>query len=187
MPGGHPSLLQQDLKIGFAQRPELVDETDAGKELRVPRESLFDSGHADEHHAQAALIEDRAQLLQTVHRQTICFIDNYKGSRIRDSLEPGLVLVERVVVCWLMGQGMIGPVISVIPVLDTPSLVPTRRISSVTPCSARVARFATLQIRGDLTVLSADPASDPLAFAKVRYAIRGGKVIASAATAASGK
>ena len=41
--------------------------------------------------------------------------------------------------------------------------------------------------KGDLTVLSADPASDPLAFAKVRYAIRGGKVIASAATAASGK
>ena len=31
------------------------------------------------------------------------------------------------------------------------------------------------------------PPSDPLAFAKVRYAIRGGKVIASAATAASGK
>jgi hypothetical protein len=125
--GGHPSLLQQDLKIGIAQRPELVDETDAGKELRVPRESLFDSGHADEHHAQAALIEDRAQLLQTVHRQTICFIDNYKGSRIRDSLEPGLVLVERVVVCWLKGQGMVGPVISVIPVLDTPSLVPTAK------------------------------------------------------------
>jgi imidazolonepropionase-like amidohydrolase len=41
--------------------------------------------------------------------------------------------------------------------------------------------------KGDLTVLSADPASDPLAFAKVRYAIRGGKVIASAATAATGK
>ena len=40
---------------------------------------------------------------------------------------------------------------------------------------------------GDLTVLSADPASDPLAFAKVRYAIRGGKVIASVATAATGK
>ena len=41
--------------------------------------------------------------------------------------------------------------------------------------------------KGDLTVLSADPASDSLAFAKVRYAIRGGKVIANAATAASGK
>jgi hypothetical protein len=125
--GGRPSLLQQDLKIGIAQRPELVDETDAGKELRVPRESLFDSGHADEHHAQAALIEDGAQLLQTVHRQTICFIDNYKGSRIRDSLEPGLVLVERVVVCWLKRQGMVGPVISVIPMLDAPSLVPTAK------------------------------------------------------------
>jgi imidazolonepropionase-like amidohydrolase len=41
--------------------------------------------------------------------------------------------------------------------------------------------------KGDLTVLSADPDSDPLAFAKVRYAIRGGKVIAGAATAVSGK
>jgi len=33
---------------------------------------------------------------------------------------------------------------------------------------------------GDLTVLAADPASDPLAFTRVRYAIRGGRVIASA-------
>ena len=81
--GGRPSLLQEVLKIGIAQRPELVDETDAGKELRVPRESLFDSGHADKYHAQAALIEDGPQLLQTVHRQTICFIDHDKGRRIR--------------------------------------------------------------------------------------------------------
>jgi hypothetical protein len=70
--GSRPSLLQEDLKIGIAQRPELVDETNAGKELRVPRESsLFDSGHADKYHAQTALIEDGAQLLQTIHRQTI--------------------------------------------------------------------------------------------------------------------
>jgi imidazolonepropionase-like amidohydrolase len=41
--------------------------------------------------------------------------------------------------------------------------------------------------KGDLTVLSADSASALLAFAKVRYAIRGGKVIASAAAAPSGK
>ena len=33
---------------------------------------------------------------------------------------------------------------------------------------------------GDLTVLSADPASDPLAFTRVRYTIRGGRIIASA-------
>ena len=46
---------------------------------------------------------------------------------LRDSLEPGLVLVERVVVCRLKGQGMVGPVISVIPMLDTPSLVPTAK------------------------------------------------------------
>ncbi len=58
--GRRPSLLQQRLKISIAQRPELVDETDAGKELRVPRESLFDSRHADEYHAQAILIEDGA-------------------------------------------------------------------------------------------------------------------------------
>lgn len=35
-------------------------------------------------------------------------------------------------------------------------------------------------MKGDLTILSADPASDPLAFTSVRYAIRGGKVIATA-------
>jgi imidazolonepropionase-like amidohydrolase len=33
---------------------------------------------------------------------------------------------------------------------------------------------------GDLTVLSADPASDPLAFTRVRYTIRGGRIISSA-------
>lgn len=35
-------------------------------------------------------------------------------------------------------------------------------------------------MNGDLTILSADPASDPLAFTAVRYAMRGGKVIAAA-------
>jgi predicted amidohydrolase YtcJ len=36
-------------------------------------------------------------------------------------------------------------------------------------------------MQGDLTVLSEDPASgDPLAFTRVRYTIRGGRVIASA-------
>jgi imidazolonepropionase-like amidohydrolase len=35
-------------------------------------------------------------------------------------------------------------------------------------------------MKGDLTILSADPATDPLAFTSVRYAIRGGKVIATA-------
>jgi imidazolonepropionase-like amidohydrolase len=35
-------------------------------------------------------------------------------------------------------------------------------------------------MNGDLTILSADPASDPLAFTSVRYAVRGGKVIATA-------
>jgi imidazolonepropionase-like amidohydrolase len=35
-------------------------------------------------------------------------------------------------------------------------------------------------MEGDLTVLAADPASDPLAFARVRYTIRGGRIIASA-------
>jgi imidazolonepropionase-like amidohydrolase len=39
---------------------------------------------------------------------------------------------------------------------------------------------------GDLTVLSADPATDPLAFTRVLFAIRGGRVIASAPTPTSG-
>jgi imidazolonepropionase-like amidohydrolase len=38
----------------------------------------------------------------------------------------------------------------------------------------------TVGMKGDLTVLSADPASDPLAFTRVLFAIRGGRVIASA-------
>jgi imidazolonepropionase-like amidohydrolase len=40
---------------------------------------------------------------------------------------------------------------------------------------------------GDLAILSANPASDPLAFTKVLFAIRGGRVIASVPTQANGR
>jgi hypothetical protein len=119
-----PSLFQQDLDVSITQRSELVDETNPGEELWIPCDTFFDSGHADEHHAKSALIKDGAQLLQTVYCQTIRFIDDDQGSGVRDRFEPGLELVECVVARRLEGQGMVGPVISVFTMLETPSLVP---------------------------------------------------------------
>ena len=69
-----PLLFQQDLDVSITQHSELVDETDPGEELWIPGDTLFDSGHADEHHAKSALIEDGTQLLQAVHCQTVGFI-----------------------------------------------------------------------------------------------------------------
>lgn len=123
--GRHPSLLQQGLDVSITEGPELVDEADPRKELRVAGHTLFDSGHADEHHAHATSIEDGAQLLQTVHRQTVGFINDDQSRRVRDCFEPCLVLVEGVVVRRLERKGVVGPVISILTMLDTPSLIPS--------------------------------------------------------------
>jgi hypothetical protein len=41
-----------------------MDEADAGVKLRIPRQAFLQSRHADQHQAQAALVEDRPDLLQ---------------------------------------------------------------------------------------------------------------------------
>jgi len=149
-----PSLLQKGLDVCITQRSELVDEANPGEKLRVPGDTFFDSGHADEHRAETALIEDGTQLLQTVHRQSICFIDHYQGSWVRDCLELGFVLVERVIVGRLEREGMVGPVISILTMLDAPSVVPATKNIERRLCSARVPRFATLQRRARAALTS---------------------------------
>lgn len=59
-----PVLLQQVLHFYRSQRPELMDKADARVELRVSRDALFNPGHADQHHAESARIEDGPQLLK---------------------------------------------------------------------------------------------------------------------------
>lgn len=103
-----PSLFQQDLDVSITQRSELVDETDPGEELWIPGDTLFDSGHADEHHAKSALIEDGTQLLLAVHCQTVGFIDDDQGSWVRDRFYSGFVVVEYLVVVGLRGGGWFG-------------------------------------------------------------------------------
>jgi hypothetical protein len=79
-------LFQQDLDVSITQRPELVDENNPGEESWIPGDTFLDSGHADEHHAKSASIKNGAQLLQTVHCETVGFIDDDQGSGVRDSL-----------------------------------------------------------------------------------------------------
>ena len=127
-----PSSLQQDLDVDIAQSSELVDKANPREELREPGDSFFDTGHADEHHAETALIKDGTELFHAIHCQTIGFIDDDESRRVWDRLDPGLVLVKRVVVCRLEGQRMVGPVISVFAMFNTPSLVAVAQ--NVKPC-----------------------------------------------------
>jgi hypothetical protein len=64
-------------------------------------------------------------LFKTAHRQTIRFIDDYQCRWVRDRFNPCLVFVEGLVVRRLERQRLVWVVISVLPVFDTPSLVPT--------------------------------------------------------------
>jgi hypothetical protein len=41
-----------------------MDEADTGVELRIPGQALLDAGHADQHHADAARVEDGPQMFE---------------------------------------------------------------------------------------------------------------------------
>jgi hypothetical protein len=98
MPTGAHRCSSSALNVSIAQRSKLLNKADSREELRVPSDKFLDTGHAYEDHAEAALIEDGAQLLQTVHCQTIRFIDNDQYRGVRDRFKPCLVFVECVVV-----------------------------------------------------------------------------------------
>src|SRR5205814_2016425 len=48
-----------------------MDEADPGVKLRVPRQAFLQSRHADQHQAQAALVENRPDLLQAARGQAV--------------------------------------------------------------------------------------------------------------------
>ena len=75
-PHGRLSFLEQGLDVGISKCSELVNKPNPGEELRVTRDALLDPRHADQHHAKSALVEDGAQLLEAVHGQAICFIND---------------------------------------------------------------------------------------------------------------
>ena len=51
-----------------------MDEADPRIELREASDSLFDAGHADQHHAYTSLVEDGPDGFEAVHVQSIRFI-----------------------------------------------------------------------------------------------------------------
>jgi pimeloyl-ACP methyl ester carboxylesterase len=59
------------LSAKLVQGPELVHEADSGIELREASDPLFDAGHADQHHADAAIVKDRPDCFKAVHVQSI--------------------------------------------------------------------------------------------------------------------
>jgi hypothetical protein len=120
-----PPLLRQYLDVRVAQRPKLVDETDAREELRVSCNAFLDARHPDEDHAKATFIEDGPQLLKAVHRQAIGFINHDQGGGVRDRFNPGFVFVENLVVRRFQGRRMVRSVVAIIAVRGAPSLVAT--------------------------------------------------------------
>jgi hypothetical protein len=71
-----PVVLQDKEQLGGGQRPVLVDEPDPAAELRVPGETFFGAGHADQDHAEAAAVVVVAKLLQGRGLEPVGLVDD---------------------------------------------------------------------------------------------------------------
>jgi hypothetical protein len=78
---------------------KLVNKTYPGIELRKTGDVLFDAGHADQNHPGTAFVEDGSHLFETIHPQTVRFIDKDERGRIWDSVLSHLVPFEGLEVC----------------------------------------------------------------------------------------
>jgi len=80
--------------IRSRERPKFVHEADLREELRVTCGSLLEPGHADEHHAETALVEHRTELFEARHGVPVGFINDDGqsgiGSLLRFVLFEGL-------------------------------------------------------------------------------------------------
>jgi len=79
-----PSLVQQGLDIGISQRSKLVDKADAGVELRIASQALFNAWHTDQNHSNPALIKNAPCLLQSGDLEPVGFVDDQQRGRIGD-------------------------------------------------------------------------------------------------------
>ena len=61
-----------------------MNETDAGVELRIARQALFEAGHADQNHSDPALIKNAPCLLQSGDLEPVGFVDDQQRGRIGD-------------------------------------------------------------------------------------------------------
>jgi hypothetical protein len=85
---------QEGSALCSRERPEFVHEADLREELRVTCSSLLEPGHADEHHAETALVEHRTELFEARHGVPVGFINDDEqsgiGSLLRFVLFEGL-------------------------------------------------------------------------------------------------
>src|SRR5579862_1134044 len=83
-PGGTPASLQRVASLCGGQRPKLMDKSDAGIELRIPRQALLQPWHSDQDHADFSGVEDCSYLLETGHSEAVRFIDKNERRRVTE-------------------------------------------------------------------------------------------------------
>ena len=90
-PDLRPMLGEQPADLFGAQAAERMNEADAGIELRIAGQPLFDAWHSDQDQADLIAIEQIAQLLQARNLQPIGFVDQDQtdGCQRRPSRNDG--------------------------------------------------------------------------------------------------
>jgi hypothetical protein len=81
-----PPFVQKSRHLSFAQGPELMHAADSEIKLREASEPLFDAGHADQHHADGAIVKDKPDIFKAVHVQPVAFIDQDQNRWISTAL-----------------------------------------------------------------------------------------------------
>jgi hypothetical protein len=90
---------QEGLHLRSPERPEFVHEADPREGLRVTCGSLLEPGHADEHHAETALVEHRTELFEARHGGPVGFINDDEQSGMRNRSFLRFILFEGLEVC----------------------------------------------------------------------------------------
>lgn len=68
--------LEHEEQFVRSERAVLVDEADAGVELRISGQALFDSGHTDEHEADLAAVVVVPQLFESCCAEPVGLVDD---------------------------------------------------------------------------------------------------------------
>ena len=78
-----------------------MDETDAGIELRVACQALFEARHSDQDHANFSRIENGAHLFEASHAEAVRLINQNQRSWVTKLHTPDVVLFRNLPACWM--------------------------------------------------------------------------------------
>ncbi|MDQ2946799.1 MAG: hypothetical protein M3Y27_12780 [Acidobacteriota bacterium] len=82
-------------------RPKLLDKSDAGIELGIPRQSVLQSRHSNQDHANLGSVKDGTHLFEASHSTPVSFIDDDERCWVAESRVFNDVLFGDLTVCWL--------------------------------------------------------------------------------------